>query len=193
VTDEGDAFTLVHRDPREVLSIVKGIQVELYETTGEAELRVAVDYGPIGLERDAAAAAVGIRRGHDVLRNVARIEPLVSPSQVWVTERFKDALERTPSFYHAEPIEADVRPELRSSDGTFNVKQFKPWDGYLMPNGIWLAGNFDGKGGTDLFHAVDGTDRAHVWFSNGDGTFNVTTFTPWEGYAIPNGENSPVG
>ena len=63
------------------------------------------------------------RRGHDVLRNVARIEPLVSPSQVWVTERFKDALERTPSFYHAEPIEADVRPELRSSDGTFNVKK----------------------------------------------------------------------
>jgi LmbE family N-acetylglucosaminyl deacetylase len=123
VTDEGDAFTLVHRDPREVLSIVKGIQVELYETTGEAELRVAVDYGPIGLERDADGAAVGIRRGHDVLRNVARIEPLVSPSQVWVTERFKDALERTPSFYRTEPIEADIRPELRSSDGTFNVKK----------------------------------------------------------------------
>lgn len=123
MSDDGDAFTLVHRDPREVLSVVKGIQVELYEATGEAELRVAIDYGPIGLERDAAGTAVGIRRGHDVLRNVARIEPLVNPSQVWVTERFKAALERTPSFYRAEPIEHDVRAEVRSADGTFNVKK----------------------------------------------------------------------
>jgi hypothetical protein len=123
VTDEGDAFTLIHRDPREVLSVVKGIQVDLYEKTGEAELRVAVDYGPIGLERDAAGTAVGIRRGYDVLRNVARIEPLVNPSQVWVTERFKDALERTPSFYRAEPIDPDVRAEVRSADGMFNVKK----------------------------------------------------------------------
>ena len=112
VTDDGDAFTLLHRDPREVLSVVKGIQVELYETTGEAELRVAVDYGPHRPRaRSLPATAVGIRRGHDVLRNVARIEPLVEPSQVWVTERFKDALERTPSFYRAEPIDPDVRPE----------------------------------------------------------------------------------
>jgi hypothetical protein len=123
VTDQGDAFTLVHRDPREVLSVVKGIQVDLYEATGEAELRVAVDYGPIGLERDAAGTAVGIRRGHDVLRNVARIEPLVNPSEVWVTGRFKDALERTPSFYRAEPIDPEVRAEVRSADGMFNVKK----------------------------------------------------------------------
>src|SRR5262249_49622176 len=123
VTDEGDAFTLVHRDPRDVLSVVKGIQVDLYEATGEAELRVAVDYGPIGLERDAAGTVLGIRRGHDVLQNVARIEPLVDPSEVWVTERFKEALERTPSFYPAEATEPDVRAELRSADGTFNVKK----------------------------------------------------------------------
>ncbi|HLY36390.1 MAG TPA: hypothetical protein VKU61_00035 [Candidatus Binatia bacterium] len=123
MTDEGDAFTLLHRDPREVLTVVKGIQVDLYEATGEAELRVAVDYGPIGLERDAAGAVVGIRRGHDVVRNVARIEPLVAPSQVWVTERFKDALERTSSFYHAEAIDPGIRADLRSADGAFNVKK----------------------------------------------------------------------
>ena len=123
VTDEGDAFTLLHRDPREVLRVLKGIQVDLYEATGEAELRVAVDYGPVGLERDASGTPVGIRRGHDVLRNIARIEPLVEPSQFWVTERFKEALERTPSFYRAEPIAPGVRAELRSTDGTFNVRK----------------------------------------------------------------------
>ena len=123
ITDEGDAFTLLHRDPREVLSIVKAVQVDLYDGTGEAELRVAVDYGPIGLERDVTGTPVGVSRGHDVLRNVARIEPLGTPSQVWVTERFKRVLEQRPSFYRAEPIEPDVRTDLRSADGSFNVKK----------------------------------------------------------------------
>jgi hypothetical protein len=123
VTDEGDAFVLLHRDPREVLTVVKGVQVDLYAATGEAELRVAIDFGPIGLERDAAGTPIGVRRGHDVLRNVARIEPLVEPSQVWVTERFKEALERTPSFYRAEPIDAGVRATVRAPDGRFNVKK----------------------------------------------------------------------
>jgi hypothetical protein len=58
-----------------------------------------------------------------VLRNIARIEPFVEPSQVWVTERFKEALERTPSFYRAEPIDPGVRVERRSADGTFNVEK----------------------------------------------------------------------
>jgi hypothetical protein len=66
---------------------------------------------------------IGIRRGHDVVRNVARIEPLVEPSQFWVTERFKEALDCTPSFYRAEPIGPGVRAELRSPDGTFNVRK----------------------------------------------------------------------
>ena len=62
---------------------------------------------------------------HDPTRHgpAARIEPLVEPSQIWVTERFKDALEQAPSFYRAEPIAPDVRPELRSADGAFNVKK----------------------------------------------------------------------
>jgi hypothetical protein len=50
-------------------------------------------------------------------------EPIVEPSQFWVTERFKEALERTPSFYRAEPIEAGVRAERRSPDGRFNVRK----------------------------------------------------------------------
>ena len=106
-----------------MLSLVKGIQVDVYDATGEAELRVAVDYGPVGLERDATGTAVGIRLGHDVIRNIARIEPLVDPSQIWVTERFKEALEQNASFYRAEPIDPGVRAEVRSEDGAFNVRK----------------------------------------------------------------------
>ena len=56
-----------------------------------------------------------------------------------------------------------------------------------MPNGVWLAGDFDRDGKTDLVHAVQGTDYVHIWRARGDMTFNVTTFSPWKGYAIPNG------
>jgi len=123
VREDGDSFLLLHREPREAVSLVKGIQVELYETTGEARLRVAMDFGPVGLERDRAGDVIGIWRGHEVVRNVARIEPFVEPDQIWVTDRFKAMLERSPSFYRAEPIAADVRPGVRASDGAFNVKK----------------------------------------------------------------------
>jgi hypothetical protein len=123
VQEDGDAFLLLHRQPREAIGVAKGIQVELYEATGEAELRIAMDYGRVGLERDRTGEAVAVRRGFGLLRNVARIEPLVEPSQIWVTERFKDALEQAPSFYRVEPIEPDVRADVRSADGSFNVKK----------------------------------------------------------------------
>jgi hypothetical protein len=51
VHEDGDSFLLLHRQPREVISVVKGIQVDLFEATGEAQLRVAMDYGPLGLDR----------------------------------------------------------------------------------------------------------------------------------------------
>jgi hypothetical protein len=61
----------------------------------------------------------------------------------------------------------------------FDVRTFRPWAGYAMPNGIWLTGDFDGDGRQDLVHAVQSTDYAHTWLSNGNGTFRVGTFRPW--------------
>jgi hypothetical protein len=72
-------------------------------------------------------------------------------------------------------------------DGTFDVRTFRPWTGYAIPNGLWLVGDFDGDGKADVVHAVQNTDYVHIWKSRGDGGFNVSTFSPWEGYAIPNG------
>ncbi len=123
VQEDGDAFLLLLRDPRDAVRVAKGIQVELYEATGEAQLRIAMDHGRVGLERNREGDVVAVRRGFALLRTVARIEPLVEPSHIWVTERFKDALEQAPSFYRAEPIASEVRPDLRSPDGTFNVRK----------------------------------------------------------------------
>ena len=76
---------------------------------------------------------------------------------------------------------------LSKGDGTFTVKQFKPWSGYKIPNGLWMVGDFNGDGKSDILHAVQGNDYANVWLSKGDGTFTVKQFKPWPGYEIPNG------
>ena len=71
--------------------------------------------------------------------------------------------------------------------GAFSVRAFSPWAGYAIPNGLWLTGDINGDGKTDIVHAVQGTDYVHTWISNGNGTFTIGTFRPWAGYAIPNG------
>jgi hypothetical protein len=76
---------------------------------------------------------------------------------------------------------------LSRGDGTFDVTTFSPWGGYAIPNGLWMVGDFNGDGRSDILHAVQNTNYVHVWLSRGDGTFDVKTFSPWGGYAIPNG------
>ncbi len=50
----------------------------------------------------------------------------------------------------------------------------------------WLAGNFDGAGGTDLVHLCCG-DYANTWLSQGDGTFTVKSNRPWPRYGLQAG------
>ena len=77
---------------------------------------------------------------------------------------------------------------ISNGDGSFQVKTFSPWPGYGIPNGVWLCGDYNGDGKADIVHAVQGKDYVHTWFSNGDGSFNVTSFRPWPGYGIVNGQ-----
>ena len=80
-----------------------------------------------------------------------------------------------------------VHTWISNGNGTFTVGTFRPWAGYGIPNGIWLTGDYDGDGKTDIFHAVQGRDYAHIWLSQGNGRFTVLSHSPWAGYAIPNG------
>ena len=80
-----------------------------------------------------------------------------------------------------------VNTWLSNGSGGFTVRSFRPWAGYGIPNGEWRVADLDGDGKADIFHAVANTSYAHQWLSNGDGTYRVQTFSPWAGYAIPNG------
>lgn len=60
--------------------------------------------------------------------------------------------------------------------------------GYAIPNGKWIAGDFNGDGKQDMVHIVNNSNYVHTWFSLGNGHYNITTGAAWAGYAIPNGE-----
>src|SRR5205823_866968 len=74
-----------------------------------------------------------------------------------------------------------------NGNSTFALTSSSPWSSYAFPNGLWLTGDFNGDGRVDYVHAVQNTDYVHVWLSQGNGTYSVTTFRPWPGYSIPNG------
>jgi len=73
-------------------------------------------------------------------------------------------------------------------NGNWTVGQpWSPWPGYGVQSGTWLTGDFDGDARTDLFHAWGG-DSANIWYSQGNGTFDVRNFSPSPGYAISAGQ-----
>jgi hypothetical protein len=137
--------------------------------------------------QDADYANVWLSNG-DGTFNVRSFSPWAGyaiPNGVWLTGDFNG--DGKTDIFHAVQDTDYANVWLSNGDGTFNVRSFSPWAGYAIPNGVWLTGDFDGDGKTDVFHAVQDSDYANVWLSNGDGTFNVSSFSPWSGYAIPNG------
>ena len=108
------------------------------------------------------------------------------PNGQWFTGDFNG--DRRADLLHVVNGADYVHLWMSNGNGTFNILTFRPWAGYGIPNGVWRLGDFNGDGRTDILHAVANTDYAHVWLSNGNGTFAVGTFRPWRGYGIPNGE-----
>ena len=121
--------------------------------------------------------------------NVASFRPwsgYAIPNGIWLAGDYNG--DGRSDIVHAVQGTDYVHTWLSKGDGTYDVSSFRPWSGYAIPNGIWLAGDYNGDGRSDIVHAVQGTDYVHPWLSNGDGSFNVSAFRPWAGYAIPNGE-----
>src|SRR3984893_19281103 len=49
----------------------------------------------------------------------------------------------------------------------FAVRTFSPWQGYAIPNGLWLTGDFAGTHLSGVVHVVQGSDAVNVWTSKG--------------------------
>jgi hypothetical protein len=70
--------------------------------------------------------------------------------------------------------------------GAFTLTSFRPWPEYGMQTGSWQSGDFNGDGKTDLVHLCC-RDYAHIWFSYGNGGFDMRAFSPWPEYALQRG------
>jgi hypothetical protein len=72
---------------------------------------------------------------------------------------------------------------ISDGDGTYTMTSFRPWPGYNLSLGTWQVGDVDGDGKDDLIHLCC-KDYAHLWLSDGDGTFTVKVWRPWPGYGL---------
>lgn len=68
-------------------------------------------------------------------------------------------------------------------DGTYAMAAYRPWPGYNLNVGTWQIVDVNADGKDDLIHLCCG-DYAHLWLSDGDGTFTVVVWRPWKGYRI---------
>ena len=70
-----------------------------------------------------------------------------------------------------------------AGDGTYAMASFRPWPGYNLSLGTWQIADVNADGRDDLIHLCC-ADYAHLWLSDGDGTFTVVVWRPWKGYRI---------
>jgi class 3 adenylate cyclase len=116
----GDSITLVHHDASALIKVIRRIMEDLFEVEGHPVLRVAIDWGPVSLSRGSAGA--GLISGAP-FRIAARLEPHVTPNEIWVTGSFKQALERAPTLYEAAEIPAEKQSDGAWAEGKLNIRK----------------------------------------------------------------------
>lgn len=116
----GDSITLVHEDPNSIIKVIRRIMEDLFDVGGHPVLRVAIDYGPVTLSSDTGTGSV---MSGAPFRIAARLEPHVTPNEIWATESFKAALDRGPTLYTAAQIPAEEQRGSAWADGWLNIKK----------------------------------------------------------------------
>ena len=112
----GDTVLIVHDDPGALAQIARNLMDDVYKAPGQPRLRIALHFGEVSVRRRAGDAAATVSGGEAVLC-ATRVEPLVEPGQIWITEEFRQQLSRTPSLWRTIPV---VPPD--GSD-RFNVRK----------------------------------------------------------------------
>lgn len=116
----GDSVTLVHHDPNWIIKVMRRIMEDLFEGEGHPVMRVAIDYGAVSLSL--SPGSMGVMSGAP-FRVAARLEPHVTPNEIWVTDAFKAALENSPSLYQAVALEGDEQGAELWRDGQLNIRK----------------------------------------------------------------------
>ena len=112
----GDSVLLVHDDPVALAQAARHIMDSVYQTTGQPRLRVALHYGEVHIQAGLADEPP-IVVGGDAVLCATRVEPHVSPGQIWATDDYRRQLAQKPSLWRTT--------EVTPPDGgdRFNVKK----------------------------------------------------------------------
>ena len=113
----GDSLLLVDDRILVLVKAARRIMEEVSEAPGSPRLRVAIAVGPVDV-RERGDEPPAIEGGTAVLV-ASRIEPLVRPGEIWVTDDIRIMLENTDTLFRAEPV---AHPTARD-DGHVNVKK----------------------------------------------------------------------
>lgn len=87
---------------------------------------------------------------------------------------------------HTVENSATIESWIAQGDGTYRVV-LDLWPTGPTPKAQWLIGDINGDGRDDVVAALDGLGVVLTLFSRGDGSFDNVSFSPWPGYAMPNG------
>ena len=117
---EGDSLMLVDDRVLTLIKAVRRIMEEVSEVPGSPRLRVAIAAGPVAV-RERGDEPPAIEGGSAVLV-ASRIEPLVRPGEIWVTDEVSAILATTDTIYRGEPVDAVHGAETRD-DGAINVRK----------------------------------------------------------------------
>jgi class 3 adenylate cyclase len=113
----GDSLMLVDDRILVLVKAARRIMEEVSEAAGSPRLRVAIAVGPVDV-RERGDDPPSIEGGTAVLI-ASRIEPLVRPGEIWVTDDIRAMIEATDTIFRAEFVD---HPAARD-DGHVNVKK----------------------------------------------------------------------
>ncbi|HEY8515585.1 MAG TPA: hypothetical protein VIS07_08730 [Candidatus Binatia bacterium] len=118
---EGDHVLITHHDAAALARIARRIVDDVYDAPGQPLLRVALHYGEVRLQTSGTTAVV---TGGHAIAVAARIEPRVTPGEIWCTEDFCEALEQSRSLCRTVVLEppAGTGGEGERA-GCFNVRK----------------------------------------------------------------------
>ena len=115
-TAAGDSILIAHDDPVVLAQTARHIMDEVYQVTGQPLLRVALHYGEVQMQPSVGDSSPMVVGG-DAILCATRVEPHVSPGQIWATEEFRQELAQKPSLWRTTHV---MTPE---GNERFNVKK----------------------------------------------------------------------
>jgi len=112
----GDAVLIAADDPVALAQTARHLMDDVYQAPGQPRLRIALHHGEVQTRQGEVEGAPEIVGGDAVLC-AARVEPIVEPGQIWVTEPFRQQFLERPSLWKTSPLAGPGGDEL------FNVKK----------------------------------------------------------------------